>query len=243
VKGHIAAKERKGGRRWHPVTEQRDEAGRRRRKWHEGHDTKKAAQRALTAILAAQDAGSYVEPSKLTLGAFLTDQWLPAAAVTVRPSTLLSYRLHVRQHIGPRLGAVPLQRLTGGQLNAFYAALLTEGASRRAGGLASATVRRIHAVLHRALKDAVRWGLLVRNPADTADPPKQSRPGGGMHTWSAAELRTFLEAAAGERLYPALLVAATTGMRRGEVLGVAVGGRRPGGRASVDPAGRDVGEL
>ncbi len=70
-------------------------------------------------------------------------------------------------------------------------------------------------------RDAVRWGRLARSPADAADPPQASasaRP--EMTTWTAAELRTFLDGVRGDRLYAAFLMLATTGMRRGEVLGL-----------------------
>ena len=80
-----------------------------------------------------------------------------------------------RTHVVPRLGDIELQRLTPSNLAAFYRALLTDG--RRDGqGLAPKTVRNIHAMLHRALKDAVRWGYLVRNVADAVDPPRGASP-------------------------------------------------------------------
>src|SRR5207245_2063569 len=89
------------------------------------------------------------------------------------------------------------------------------------GGLSPATVRRVHATLHRAFRDAVRWNRLVRNPADLANPPKL----GAMterecSTWTAAELRGFLSAVEGDRLYGLWHLLATTGMRRGEALGL-----------------------
>src|SRR5215218_6799496 len=84
--------------------------------------------------------------------------------------------------------------------------------------LAPKTVRYIHSILHRALRDAVRWGYVVRNVADAADPPKAKTP--EMRVWSPAQLRAFLDHVRGERLYAAWLLAATTGMRRGEILGL-----------------------
>jgi integrase len=80
------------------------------------------------------------------------------------------------------------------------------------------TVRYIHSILHRALRDAVRWGNVVRNVADAADPPKAKTP--EMHAWSPAQLRVFLDHVRNDRLYTAWLLAATTGMRRGEILGL-----------------------
>jgi integrase len=84
--------------------------------------------------------------------------------------------------------------------------------------LAPKTVFYIHSILHRALRDAVRWGYVVRNVADAADPPKAKTP--EMRVWSPAQLRAFLGHVEGDRLYAAWLLAATTGMRRGEILGL-----------------------
>ncbi len=115
-----------------------------------------------------------------------------------------------------------LRRVDGGMLNTLYAALLADGKrSNGGGGLSPRTVRYIHTILHRALKDAVRWGRLVRNPADAADPPRASadnRP--AMKTWTAQQVGTFLVHTAEHRLYAAFVVLATTGMRRGEALGL-----------------------
>jgi integrase len=117
-----------------------------------------------------------------------------------------------------RPGAIELQRLSPAQLNAFYRELLTKGRRNAAGGLAPKTVYYIHSILHRALRDAVRWGYVVRNVADVADPPKAKTP--EMRVWSPAQLRAFLDHVRGDRLYAAWLLAATTGMRRGEILGL-----------------------
>ena len=86
------------------------------------------------------------------------------------------------------------------------------------GGLSPSTVRYVHAVIRKALGDAVRWNLVARNVADAADPPRQKRT--QMQTWNAEQLRTFLESVQGDPLYTAFALAATTGMRRGEVLGL-----------------------
>jgi integrase len=81
-------------------------------------------------------------------------------------------------------------------------------------------VHHVHVCLHRAFRDAVRWGRLFRKPVDAADPPRVAGPGSReMKTWSAAQVRAFLEATKDDRLYPLWRLLALTGMRRGEVLG------------------------
>ena len=89
-------------------------------------------------------------------------------------------------------------------------------------GLDRRTVNYVHTILHRAFKDAVRWGRLARNPADAADPPRGTRKSDGVHAWSAATLRSFLQSTqkAGDREHALWVLLATTGMRRGEAIGL-----------------------
>ena len=211
----------KRGSGWSVVIDAgRDPSGKRIRKWHSGFATRKEAERARTEILSRLDRGTYVEPTRRMLGEFLDQEWLPAIQARIRPSTWDSYARNLRLHVLPALGAEHLQSITPARLNRFYAELLERGRANGRGGLAPKTVRYVHGILRKALADAVRWNLVQRNAADFADPPKVSSAGREMLTWNAEELRTFLEHIAGERLYAAYLLAATTGMRRGEVLGL-----------------------
>jgi integrase len=171
-------------------------------------------------MLTAQDEGAYVSPTRLTLGTYLTNQWLPAIESTVRPTTFHGYRRHVALYLTPHLGAERLQRLSPDQISRFYRDLQQRG-GQDGKALSPNTVRRVHATLHRALRDATRWGHLQRNPAAVAVKPRQ--PGIGnrdITTWSSAEVRRFLEYVASERLFALWRLAAMTGMRRGEVAGL-----------------------
>lgn len=209
----------KRGASWSVVVDLgRDETGRRVRKWHSGYRSKREAERARVELLSRVHHGTYVEPSKVSIGTFLVDEWLPAKRSTVKETTLASYEMHVTKHIVPRIGGVPLLNVGPTHLNAFYAGLLAGGRRDGSGGLSPTTVRRIHATLHKALADAVRWGRLARNPADQADPPRASTA--EMSIWSPEQLRSFLDSVRSDRLFGAWLMAATTGMRRGELLGL-----------------------
>jgi hypothetical protein len=200
--------------------------GKRRQRTKGGFRTKRECQVALNAAIAAVQGGTFVEPSRRTVGSFLLDEWLPAVQMAnLRSATWENYRIHVQAHIVPALGTVELQRLSPAQLNAFYRHLLTAG-GKDGQGLASKTVRNIHNILHRALKDAVRWGLLLRNVADAADPPKGKSA--EMRVWSPDQLRVFLEWVREDDLYAAWLLVTTTGMRRGELGRAALGRRRLG---------------
>ncbi len=208
MRGHV----RKRGATWTVVYDEgHDENGRRRQRSKGGFATRRDAQRFLTDVLSRLGDGSYAQPSKVTLAEFLNGEWLPAVEGTVRPRTFIKQRSAVKARIVPRLGHVRLQALTGGHLNAFYREL-------EQAGLSVVTIRNTHAVLHRALRDAVRWGKLVRNPAGMADPPRAERS--RAQAWTAKELVRFLEHVQGDRLFPLWRLAATTGMRRGELLGL-----------------------
>src|SRR5579875_663393 len=188
------------------------ETGRRRQASKGGFRTQKDAQRNLAAVITQIGDGTYVEPSKQPFARYLLDEWLPGISATVRPLTVAKYRSIVGQYVkGRDIGGVPLRNLTAGHFNALYAAMEAEG-------LSVATRRVTHAVLRRALADAVRWERLARNPAAAADPP--ALPRSRAQSWSARELRRFLEHVSEDRLYPLWRLAATTGMRRGELLGL-----------------------
>jgi integrase len=186
-----------------------------------GFPTKGAAQAALTEMLAKLQEGTYVAPSKQTIAEFV-DDWLAAIGSTVRASTLASYRRNLEQHVVPTIGHVPLRVLDACALNALYAQLLIGGRrDTKDGGLSPRTVQYIATILHRALRDAVRWGRISVNPATAADPPRAKvvrEAQAAMKVWSAPEVERFLTLTADSRYQPAWLTLATTGMRRGELL-------------------------
>ncbi|MBW3604149.1 MAG: site-specific integrase [Actinobacteria bacterium] len=199
--------------------------GRRRQRMKGGFATKRDADRALREVLRTLDTGTYVAASSLTLGGFLADEWLPAMRPpTLRATTWTEYARKVRCHVIPRLGQIPLQRLSPAHLNAFYAELITAGRVDGTGGLSPKTVREIHVIVRKALKDAVRWGRVNRNVAALADPPSQRSAVASrrrtMRTWTPAQLRRFLSEDLDERLGYAWVLAGTTGLRRSELLGL-----------------------
>lgn len=210
----------KRGESWTYVLDVSLPGQRRRQKSKGGYRTKRDALAALNEAQASLQRGLYVEPSKLSVKTFLIDHWLPAIEAGLRPSTLQGYRSAIKTYVLPRLGEMRLQALTPDQLNAFYGELLREGRRNGKAPLSPKTVRNVHVMLHKALHDAVRWGYLPRNVAEFSDPPKQRSSGKAMRTWTPAELRSFLESVAGDPYYAAWVLAASTGMRRGEVLGL-----------------------
>jgi integrase len=215
VKGHF----KKRGASWYYWAElDPGPDGRRRQQSKGGFRTRKDAERAFAELRDDVRRGAHVSASKMTLGRFLSDEWLPAIRASVRPTTWDHYWRNVDAHVGPALGSVQLQGLTPARLNAFYARMLESGRRRGGGPLSPKTVRHVHTMLRKALEDAVRWGRLSHNVADRAQPPK---PGTAeMKVWSPEQIRSFLDFVRDDRLYAAWLLLATTGMRRGEVLGL-----------------------
>ena len=248
-----------------------EETRERRQKTESGYARRKDAETALNTILEKINCGTYVAPSKLTLGEYLRDVWLPSLQNgNLRGTTLSSYEIHVTHHLAPRLGSTSLQRLNRDLIGAHYAWLLREGrvpkkprdfeakqkakaeakaraeAEAEAAGIAApkrrrrkkkkeeekkpeppvntalspTTVRRVHATLHRALRDAVRSHLIPLNPADDVEIPKATTHDRTLAAWSSVQLKAFLVSLDGDRLRPLWLLYATTGARRGELLGL-----------------------
>ena len=219
-------------------------ADERRRETKGGYVTRREAQAAMSKVAVAVEEQVHVASSRLTLRDYLTKEWLPAIEHTVRPTTYGSYVAHVECHILPSLGSVQLQKLAPAQINALYAKLILAG-RRNGKGLTALSVRHVHAVLHRSLKDAVRWGRLARNPADLADPPRVAAGGHELRTWSAAQLAAFLHSQRDDRLYALWHTLAMTGLRRGEALGlrwqdVDLEAGRLAVRRALVPCGREV---
>jgi integrase len=167
------------------------------------------------------ESQTFTPPTKITVKQFLLSEWLPTAKGSLRPTTYASYAMLTREHIIPSLGFVQVQKLTPGAINALYAHLSEHGRVHGGGPLSASSVRRVHAVLHKACHDAVRWGRLSVNPVDGADPPKQSAEHHDrLPVWTAEQLAAFLAAVADDRLYALWRLLAMTGMRRGEALGL-----------------------
>ena len=226
MRGHIHKRvrtNRAGGTStlWYVVVDVgRDADGRRRQKWHGGFDTRRQAEVARAKLVNDLHTGAYITPDRLTLGEWVRESWLPTIASRVKPSTLDSYRRNMDIHVLPAVGALPLQQLTALKLNALYGDLLTH-AGNRGRPLNAKTVRYVHTIVHKALSDAVDAGILPINVAERAKPPRPDRRNPSeIQCWEPRELARFLDHVRGTRLEAAWRLAAMTGMRRGEVLGV-----------------------
>ncbi len=195
--------------------------GKERRRWIPAGPRRGDAERLVTELVKRRNDGQSNSRDKTTLGDYLTEKWLPLQQAQLRRSTYDSYRRNIEMHVLPTLGRVPLHKLAPEDLDGLYARLLTKGRRDGNGGLSIKTVRLVHLVLHKALKDALRKGSVLRNVATVADPPKlSSAKRREIKVWTAEQLRAFLDQVRDNRAYAALFVAAHTGMRRGEILGL-----------------------
>jgi integrase len=171
--------------------------------------SRKDAATKLAAAIAERDKGIVFDSGSLTLEEYLS-RWLESVEGTIRPRTYLRYEQSCRLHINPVLGSTKLGKLGPVQLQDLY--------RRKRKVLSPRSVQIIHATLNKALKQAVAWYLIARNPAESSHPPIASAK--EVFPLTEDQTRTFLRAAKGNKLEALYVLAITTGMRQGELLGL-----------------------
>ena len=160
----------------------------------------------LREVLHQAETGGVISPAKLTLAKYLTD-WLEGpAAQRVRVKTLHEYAGIVRRHLIPKLGSIPLGKLTPARIQQYHTEALTTGRKDGRGGLNPRTVRNHHRILGRALGHAVRLGLIARNPCRAVSPPTP-RPK-ELKVLDAVGLQKFIRAAEETEYGPMVALAA-----------------------------------
>jgi hypothetical protein len=193
------------------ILEQQDAAtGKRKRKWHSFKGTKRQAQVECARLISAMKGGTYLEPDKTTVAAFL-DRWLDHIKTQVSPRTHERYSEITRKNIAPLIGGLILNKLRPAVISQAYATALVSGRRDGKGGLAPRTVHHLHRVLKQALGQAVKWEILHRNPADAVDPPKVERK--TMQTYDLPQTALLIEAMRARRLLVPVLIAALCGLR------------------------------
>ncbi|MDP3712151.1 MAG: site-specific integrase [Mycobacteriales bacterium] len=172
--------------------------------------TKTEAEAALRRLRALRDTGTLPRQADATTAEFLTF-WLTQRKPFLRYSTWRRYSEYVNNHAIPVIGAVPLVRLGAIHLDSLYATCLTKG-------LAPRSVLHLHRVLHKALADAEAWDRVDRNVAGKAQPPhiRDTSP----EVLAPGEVARLLDAARDHPFGPLFILAVTTGVRQGELLGL-----------------------
>lgn len=155
--------------------------------------------------------GTYIEVKDITLSAYL-ESYMESQAASLRPKTVESYLYLIRKHIIPDLGNCKLTQLRPDMVQNFYTLKVNSGLSKR-------TVQYMHVVLHKALEQAMKWGLVIRNVTDLVDPPSPVKK--TPTTWTVEQSKKFLDQVKGSRFYP-MYTLAYIGLREGEILGLSV---------------------
>ncbi|MCI2254816.1 site-specific integrase [Domibacillus sp. PGB-M46] len=184
--------------------------GKRKQKKKRGFKTKKEAEKALTALLNELNEGSYIEPSKQAYSDYMYF-WIGIKAHEMSIQTLKAYQSYLKSHISPSLGQVPLSSLTPIHIQSFVGDL-------RSKELSESTIKRIYNVVNASLNAAAKTELIKKNPASTIEKPKVVAKETVIWKWD--EVSSFLDSAMSSPYYVAFLLAVTTGMRQGEVLGL-----------------------
>jgi integrase len=214
MKGHVRER---GRGNWYAVLSVRHpETGKRRVKFVSLPDAngKREAQQHLARIVTELDAGTFVEPSKVTLAQFL-ERWLAHMRTQVAPRTFGGYADKIRNNLIPALGAIQLTKLRPEQISEAYSKALISGRLDGKGGLSAQTVRHMHGILKQALAQACLWQAITHNPANVVRPPKLDR--GEMQTVNTDQTAAMIEAARGTPIFIPILLGVLCGMRRGEI--------------------------
>jgi integrase len=196
--------------RWSAIVDLGYIDGRRQRKTLYGK-TRAEVARKLNAALTQKEQGTLVMDERQTVETFLT-RWLrDNVKPSLRPKTYQSYEYICRVHLIPSLGKHPLVKLTPAHVQAWMASAAGKELSPR-------TVAYGRVVLRCALGQAVKWGLVVRNVAALADPPRVERT--EIQPLTPSQARAFLESVRGHRWEALFSVALACGLREGEALGL-----------------------
>lgn len=209
MKGHF----RKRGSSWSfAVSLGTDpETGKRRQITRSGFKTKKEAEVACAEMIAQYERGELVISKKQTLASYL-EFWLENYAKTkLRQSTYTNHKVVVRSRIIPALGHHELDKLSPLHVIKYLTELQKEE-------LSADYIKYLHAVLKKALNQAVKWQLIPKNIMEHVDPPRLAQK--EIVTWTAEQANEFLSYAKEDKYYIAFVLAIYTGMRRGEILGL-----------------------
>jgi integrase len=173
------------------------------------HGGLRSAQARLNRMLAERDLGRNIRSSRQTLGMYL-DHWLDICArPRLRAKSFHDYSTLLARYVRPRLGEMPLGELSPGAIQALYAELLDRKLSGR-------TICYTHSVLFSALRQAVRWKLLLANPSEDVHLPRQARR--RFTVFDVERARRFIASISGHEFETLFALAITTGMRPSEYL-------------------------
>jgi len=190
-----------------------------RKKYFYGKSRKEVHEKIKEAQCQVQ-AGIYMEQSKLKVAEWFNIWIEEYQKASLRVTTWESYKMQINKHILPSLGHLYLKQLQTYQLQALYNAKQKDGArlDGKTGGLSPRSVRYIHMICHACLEQAKKEGKIIINPADAVKLPHD--PKKDIKFLDTEQVKIFLSAARETKHFAAYLLALSTGLRRGELLGL-----------------------
>ncbi len=177
--------------------------------------TQKEVAQKLKAALASLDSGTYIAPSKMTVGQWM-DLWSDNYLGGVKDSTYAAYDATIRTHIKPGLGAIRIDSLDTHMVQSFYNSL-REPTERR-DAVSPKTVKNVHGILHKALQQAVANGYIRINPTNSCVLPRIEKK--ELRPLDEAETKMFLDAIKGHQFESLYTFVLFSGLREGEALGL-----------------------
>jgi len=208
---------RADGTWWARITIGRNAEGKQKRKAFYGK-TRQEVQKKMTAALNDINSNTYTEPSKLTLEKWLNTWFNEYAVNSIKQSTRFSYETFITKHINPIIGKVKLQNLRPNIIQKFYNNKLENGRLDGKGGLSPKTIKNMHVMLHEALEQALKNGLVTRNVTNAVTLPKITKK--EMRVLTVDEQNRLLKICNNENNGIFIILALSTGMRLGEILGL-----------------------
>jgi integrase len=216
--GHIR---KRGKTSWELKFDAPRDDGQRRTAYHNFKGSKREAQRELARLRTQAADGGHIEPSRLTVGAFILERlthWQTSRAIT--PRTAQGYSELITGQILPFLGSTTLQKLSTRDIETWHTALMREGRRKRNGepdgGVSARTVGHAHRLLRKALGEAHKHGLVLKNVCTIVRPPKVKAE--EVRILTPAQVDALPAQLHGHPLEAPVIVATFCGLRRGEIL-------------------------
>ncbi|NLS45719.1 MAG: tyrosine-type recombinase/integrase [Firmicutes bacterium] len=192
--------------------------GKPKRKYVYGK-TKKEVREKTNKLAVKVQAGTYREPSLITIEEWFISWLNDYMKISLRPTTWDNYKCQVEGHIIPALGRLKLSKLQTRHIQRLYNEKLKSGRlDSKPGGLSPKSIRLMHTVIHSCLEQARKEGIIMINPASAVKLPKNKQR--KIRYLDSEEIKIFLKAAQGSKHFAAFFLALNTGMRRGEILGL-----------------------
>ena len=209
MRGHVY---KRGNTYTYVVDLGRDQNGKRMQTSKGGFDLKKKAEAAMNQLIVKVEKGDYFVSKDMFYKDYLEKWMLEYCVTNLEPKTVKTYKQLIDSYIIPKLGNLKLDKLRPLDLQSLYTYMQTVL------GLSGTTALRCHEVINVSLKHAVQWQMINNNVALSVQRPRKNKP--EMNVLDAEQSNMLIERTSNLTLYLPILLALTTGMRRGEILGL-----------------------